>query len=156
MIPHPRGSGQGHISNACPRKLKPRRFRTAGVSETVAPVEAQLAAAAATDGAVAHVIRQVAEDEALRPALFFAQPLSRPAPFPPDLFLPSPFPAHPLSRPSPFPARPFLPAHPADMKWDDLNKRLWIQVECKGLADISNGDALLQNPSLDVPTFLQD
>ena len=47
---------------------------------------------------------------------------------------------------------PDAPPHPDDSAWDTGGKRLWIQVDCKGVADVSNGDAVLQAPHLE-PLF---
>ena len=44
---------------------------------------------------------------------------------------------------------PHLPAHPADPEWDGLSRRLWIQVDCKGVADVCNGAAILKAPHLE-------
>ena len=40
---------------------------------------------------------------------------------------------------------PPLPAHPNDSLWDSHERRLWIQVDCRGVADVVNGEALLKS-----------
>ena len=42
-----------------------------------------------------------------------------------------------------FAEAPVLPRHPEDHFWDSFQKRLWIQVDCKGIAEVSNGEAAL-------------
>ena len=45
-----------------------------------------------------------------------------------------------------------LPPHPDDACWDDLQRRLWIQVDCLGVAQVVNGEAVLRTPHLE-PIF---
>ena len=47
---------------------------------------------------------------------------------------------------------PDLPAHVDDTCWDGFNKRVWIQVDCLGVANVSQGDAVLSTPRLE-PIF---
>jgi hypothetical protein len=47
---------------------------------------------------------------------------------------------------------PDLPPHPDDQAWDSGSRRLWIVVDCKGVADVSTGNAVLQAPHLE-PIF---
>ena len=51
-----------------------------------------------------------------------------------------------------FDSVPELPRCPEDHYWDGFKKRLWIQVDCKGVADILNGDAQLKGTHLE-PVF---
>jgi hypothetical protein len=39
---------------------------------------------------------------------------------------------------------PTLPHHPNDNDWDGCKGRLWIQVDCRAVAEILNGNAVLQ------------
>ena len=45
---------------------------------------------------------------------------------------------------------PSLATHPAEHSWDSGCKRLWLQVDCKGIADIMGGRAVLQAPHLEL------
>ena len=47
---------------------------------------------------------------------------------------------------------PPLPWHPEEHQWDDLSRRIWVQVDCLGVADVSQGDAVLREPRLE-PIF---
>ena len=38
---------------------------------------------------------------------------------------------------------PPLPTHPDDSAWETTTGRIWFQVDCKGVADVLNGDAVL-------------
>ena len=51
-----------------------------------------------------------------------------------------------------FAAIPGLPANEEDDWWGGGSSRLWHQVDCKGLADVVNGDAVLHAPRLE-PIF---
>ena len=47
---------------------------------------------------------------------------------------------------------PPLPPHPNDSDWDSLERRLWVQVDCKSVADVCNGVSVLKAPHLE-PIF---
>ncbi|CAK0815577.1 unnamed protein product, partial [Prorocentrum cordatum] len=46
--------------------------------------------------------------------------------------------------------QPHLPRHPMDLKWDSWNRRLGIQVDCLGVADVVNGKSVLRAPELEL------
>ena len=49
---------------------------------------------------------------------------------------------------------PILPDHPLDQKFLSSRGRLWIQVDCKGIADLTSGRAVLQAEELH-PAFIR-
>ena len=66
--------------------------------------------------------------------------------------LATPFVFAPRSKLTSFLPCPPLPHCPQDLEWDSYRNRLFIQVDCRGVAEVCNGRAVLHTPYLD-PLF---